>query len=1469
MTVFQSAQHFVRALKGPSDPPVAQGPLKISIAEQAWHDQSFYLPNKAEVIADWLLSKFFRERGEGVSTNALASERYWKLLSSVLYPNDAPSSPTSNTVAWLKPILGRIAIVPIVSAFLNLWPELEPSQSANLLEYTSRCISLLYPLGTQKLTTEALLEAWGTFLKNSGPFVNELSAIKIGAVLTKVYGDSLSNSSNRKKLNSSFVQSAAYFNTWLERLRATSTPPQYEYLRQSILSVGVETIFNLDTLRQISESPDGTLLFNALETSLRTHRTTVLKSFPELYTHYVSCLKRHRGAIFTQSSTSQAGSSRTEFNVAAMKFFTCCQNMLDSEQRDGDAWDTISGLAEVVGQENLYDSQSDTLSSLKSNVSVALDYLAESWKGPSQATIPIVRCLSAITRVDYDLVLPSMGQLLSRLLMIPETHPDYFTFLDSLLEFHIKTRTVNQYLETLLSCLSAPSTSLQIGARECYAICLSGPILHPKHLEKVSKATQQFLTPSQCNTALGQLCEAIKTLKEAHKTAERQRDADLGKGSRKARKSDAMIVEQKLDPESITLAFALSSKLAQTVLGSLPISSVPQHQAEQIRSIVVNFQTEFVEPGLSKLLKGLTKSEDGDEVKGSKRKAVSGNDTWGTQIVLVSFLRLRYTLGMAKYLSLPESAAPKLPKRLLSLLSQDDGELLPELTLEIVRTLLDQAFTMEPSEVSSSIDHTLQLVDKRLSPHMATTWSGSVHELTFGEMGQALSGLAVLHLVLERWLPVIDMSASEHQLQKLAKILSRIPLDFIGTPQGPSGKQSLGANHLLFRALRSAQFWELHNLRTALLAHLEEVTSTLDKDQPSPEKISRKSKKGKQSGLIDISQVVSTYRLLLFFPVEYFTKSCRSDLVKRAIKADWSISHGLEKDSSAEEEIVGLSVVRTFLKRTFSFLGSIEQQSSSDVADFILHLLTDIPTIGGRDDYQTTLDLCELYFAELFRQAARGDAGEASKVISSYLQYPIFDNLSSIKPRSLVLIVELLNRDFGFSSFSPDIQASFQGLHARLATVLQEKINVVLSVEDTTSLQNVPALLTYWHAVLSLGQWVGAEASTFFGTQLVNKFNLKFLSIQEIFTGEWTDKTAVMVIAILLQELRYRDEMAKNDQLNVVVAAYVAYRRVLSPSGQTEQDDFISKACRQLSPASFEHVLSLLEEAISKDSNASTMATDLVHLASVLLRDHPPNTLRIMQAFFTSCLDIFTNHEEFTAGAVELRIQTLDIVVQHCSERPAALRSLDMGNTWALLSKYLSPSAKHDKATTTAIFHKIIGIVNAVIRLRRDLVSPMLPHLGMILRQLILSMRQCRSQLASKQTDMVMSTQPRWISAAQSLGVEEARSLSRLLETLTTKTITRVHATSTETQKAESLAAPFSKHAAFVLKAYIEAMNDPLCVLTLDVRKELYSGLYALCSMIGEHSRDAMMVSALDAGGKATLKTLWKEYEKQRYVGRG
>lgn len=217
---------------------------------------------------------------------------------------------------------------------------------------------------------------------------------------------------------------------------------------------------------------------------------------------------------------------------------------------------------------------------------------------------------------------------------------------------------------------------------------------------------------------------------------------------------------------------------------------------------------------------------------------------------------------------------------------------------------------------------------------------------------------------------------------------------------------------------------------------------------------------------------------------------------------------------------------------------------------------------------------------------------------------------------------------------------------------------------------------------------------------------------------------------------------------------------------------------------------------------------------------------------------------------------------------------MDLGSIWSLLNKILSGSPEHDATTAFPIFHHTVTIVGALIRLRRDIVVHTLPHLSLVLRQLIMLSRKIRPQLGAKQSKIVTDTFPSWLSASQPLSTDEARALARLLTSLTTKTVPRTHvhvhpSTSTESQKAESLAKPFSKHASYVLVAYVDAFNDPLCILSAEMRGDLEPGLFALCEMVGEHSRDALMVSALDSGGKTIIKSLWREYEKQRYVGKG
>jgi hypothetical protein len=62
---FSSSQAFIKALKSSADPPQPRGPSKIVLAQEVWQSQAFNFPNKDEVIVDWILSSFAREKSNG------------------------------------------------------------------------------------------------------------------------------------------------------------------------------------------------------------------------------------------------------------------------------------------------------------------------------------------------------------------------------------------------------------------------------------------------------------------------------------------------------------------------------------------------------------------------------------------------------------------------------------------------------------------------------------------------------------------------------------------------------------------------------------------------------------------------------------------------------------------------------------------------------------------------------------------------------------------------------------------------------------------------------------------------------------------------------------------------------------------------------------------------------------------------------------------------------------------------------------------------------------------------------------------------------------------------------------------------------------------------------------------------------------------------------------------------------------
>lgn len=231
MTDAQTSQGFVRALKAVSDPPIVGGPFKIEIARRAWDDASFHVPCKSEVVADWVLTKFLKERTRGLcvpsvispviqvhsaislasSANPLIDIRYWKLLLDVISSQDSASQAQEGSTSglpktWLSALLLRIPISVILVSFLTLLKEARPDDLEQLILVVHSCLSFLWSIVLNKMNTELLLDCWGTFLQifeDTGPTEG---FFKIGALLSKSYRNSLAISSGKKKVSRSYSE---------------------------------------------------------------------------------------------------------------------------------------------------------------------------------------------------------------------------------------------------------------------------------------------------------------------------------------------------------------------------------------------------------------------------------------------------------------------------------------------------------------------------------------------------------------------------------------------------------------------------------------------------------------------------------------------------------------------------------------------------------------------------------------------------------------------------------------------------------------------------------------------------------------------------------------------------------------------------------------------------------------------------------------------------------------------------------------------------------------------------------------------------------------------------------------------------------------------------------------------------------------------------------------------------------------
>ncbi|KIK97656.1 hypothetical protein PAXRUDRAFT_135830 [Paxillus rubicundulus Ve08.2h10] len=1566
-----SVHALVRLLKSPTDPPSSPGPSKIDIARSVWSDPSFRAANKGEVIGDWVYTqlghaeKARKDKDANPASHPIGNPEYWTLLRDVL--TTSPSAAARPIKAWLLPLLGHTPLNHIVTELLAL--------HASQVHAPARAVfAVLWPLAEKKMGADALAECLSVALGVCAEWENTDDDLAwICSAVIGSYKNALGNAGNKKKLYTSFL--TTHLPNWL---RAVSSPesshmiPHTSYtlpksLQDILYAAGTDTLFSLDALKQPLDT-----LFDALSSSPFSPLPVLSKLFASL----LSAMHKYRSALFPAAASALIG--REEVRKRGMEAMGRCWALVwgsASVDKEGEVevWKFVVGLFDIVERERLFVANSflganvgvgvtkgedgegeRALVDAREKVIGILEAVDGSVGDDRAAVVTLsIQVLDALVRIEYDLVGGVLGRVLTTLINIPPTL-SYLTkdsasaLLIHLLEYHTKTRTVHTYALALLGAAASCSHSYTASSIPSSPL-LTNTFSIASHLPCLARALRAFLTPTQ-TTTLGPA--VLKETEDAWAAYILLRDKDgSNDGERDVKRRKLAGDQDSMDMDAggldggrtemvLAQAFSHTGRMAGTILSNLPVTAYAKDGELDFGSlwsdvgklgwtVVWRCLREESATGVEQ-----DKAKEKDRKKKKRKRAdeipsSSSLDSTRNHIDdTVASAALRFLYDVRARVSSPLGDCDQLEGANLETLmrvARDEGTK-PELVLEIIRTLLwhtCHTHTQEPrrwTQVQSILTTTFTVLTAHFSPD--SHWSGVSASLTRNNLG-----IALLYLLMDRWIDVIDALASTENLEKLASVLLSIPLDVINdTAQDNHGgsrvqqdRAIITPRSILLDVLRNAQFWELHNIRAVFLSSISILTAPLS-SYTLPTAASASSSMEMPSPT-DFARASDVYILLLHVPPEYFTRPVRAELVKRAIGGNVGICAMLkdatekqnkgkskkndrnrskmrresyvedvddmvhDADVLAEEDWTRrLAFLRVFLQR----MG--HSMNAPDSAAFIEHLLSSPPGLSPPSDIvkNVTLDLIKLHFmcalgsflfvhtltmpsvpSALLRSHDPEAAPSISSVIATIIAARPFSQPDSqetwthiLVQSSVLRLIECLREDFILASLPDEVVRRLGMLHDALVSSLLPHVNFFLE-RDLIAEEGFPSSrqINAWSHVLSFTQWLGIKAEP-----AAAHFGLKLASA--MLRGGASDGLGVdvcsNVFALLFEELRCAHDLSHSAHLDLVVAFYSVN------GGDRGSESTHVAATSKLSVDDFSHLLDTVAEGIGGSGLQACQRERLIHLSMVLLHDAPRGTLKVIQNFATRCLNLFSGQVDMYGDSSRLKAQYLEFIAKHCSDRPTAIRSVDLGSIWSLLNKILSRSFEHDKATSFPIFYHVVTIIGALLRLRRDLVVHTLPHLSLVLRQLMMTTRSIRPQLGAKQSKIVTDTFPSWISSSQPLAADEGRALARLLTTLTTKTIPRTYThPPIESQKAESLAKPFAKHAGYVLIAYIDALNDPLCVMTTEMRRELEPGLFALCEMVGEHSRDAVMMSALDSGGKAIMKALWKEYEKQRYVGRG
>jgi len=221
--------------------------------------------------------------------------------------------------------------------------------------------------------------------------------------------------------------------------------------------------------------------------------------------------------------------------------------------------------------------------------------------------------------------------------------PPCFRFLELLLDYHAKTRTLNIYISTLFESLTCLEDNK-------YQVVSTSPLMLPMHLDRLAKCAYAFLTPTQVVDVVDYASAHLKQFSLAGE--------DEKMRSKKRQKLDgSMSLTKPTNPERRAIQYSLCSRIVGCLLPSLPMRSLTPTARVHVDEVIAEIC--------------------GRSILKTKRLEIQG---WHAQIIAAANLRLQYHLQGIQQLQMQINDS--VCKALLDIVS--DERMLPELALESV-----------------------------------------------------------------------------------------------------------------------------------------------------------------------------------------------------------------------------------------------------------------------------------------------------------------------------------------------------------------------------------------------------------------------------------------------------------------------------------------------------------------------------------------------------------------------------------------------------------------------------------------------------------------------------------------------------------------------------------------------------------------------------------------------------------------